>query len=175
MPSPIPPAQPAGLEEVEEFGSVEAFLRAHGERLTAGEGVAVEAYREAGAGSVMVFPGADLRNSVIAYAQGGLEEDVKKQLRGSEFILTVSYPENGKVEDFSVVIKLAGVELPAAPAPQVPIIALRSRGDIQLVINPAFILSVAVNKALAGKVMRPIVGVITFQDVQGKTRHAIFV
>ncbi len=160
----------AGLEETEVFDSVQAFLEVHGQALK-------EQNRQGdlepllGAGRVVVVPAAAFTESVIAYAPVDWVPSVEERLK-SNFILVGAYRSDGKVVPPAVVIQEAGTQIPA-PNPPVPIIRLASLAELKY-LTPGSVYAVAVNKVLAGQVVGPVIGLLTFQDAQGRMIHAIF-
>ncbi|MBI3615343.1 MAG: hypothetical protein HY211_02385 [Candidatus Omnitrophica bacterium] len=160
----------AGLEEMREFGTVEKFLEEFSGRVRGMDlSKAAEPFRAAN--HILVLPGSDLTEAVLAFTHPEWVEAVKDQLR-SDFILAEAYPINGKVVPRSVVIQEEGIEI-AKPNPAVPILVLRSLKDISE-LTPGFVYAVAVNRALAGKIVGPIIGILTFQDEKGRTFTALF-
>jgi len=71
------------------------------------------------------------------------------------------------------VIQQEGTDIPK-PVPSVPILIFRRLEELKQRLTPGFVYVVAVNKNLAGQIIGPIIGILTFTDEQGRTIHAIF-
>lgn len=164
------------LEQIpEDFKSADAFLEKYGKRLRDLNLLeVVDAFR--GADRVLAFPDVSMTESVIAYPRATDSEwlNITEGRLKSDFVLTVPYPEEDhRVQPRSVVIQQEGMDIPK-PSPAVPVLIFRSLEELQQRLTPGFVYAVAVNKNLAGQVIGPIVGILTFTDEQGRTLHAVF-
>ncbi|MCM8794755.1 MAG: hypothetical protein NC819_03015 [Candidatus Omnitrophica bacterium] len=130
-----------------------------------------EAFRAAGANRVIIMPATPMTESVVAYTMPEWVAPVDKRLK-SDFVLTASYAPDGRVFPPAVLIRQTGADLPE-PSAAIPIIELRGLADLES-LTPGFVYTVAINRVLAGQVIGPVVGVLTFTDQQGQLLHAIF-
>lgn len=164
----------AGMSELERFDSVDAFLDKHRTQLQEQNLLdAVEVFR--GTNHIFAFPDVLRVESVIAYPRGVAPEwaSVVEGRLKSDFVMTAPYPENHQVQPRSVVIQQEGMDV-AKPSPAVPVLIFRSLEELRQRLTPGFVYAIAVNKNLAGQVIGPIVGILTFTDEQGRTIHAVF-
>ncbi len=176
----IPPPRTAGLEEARSFSSSEEFLSVYGALLQK-QGLFETAQalaEQSNHVTAVLNPAApESPTAVIAYTHPEWEMPVDAQLkRGSipsVFFVVSSYPANGLLYPPAVVVQQDDVLLPAEPNPAVPIIALRSLAAVGN-LTPGLVYAVAMNKSLAGQVIGPIIGILTFTDEQGRTIHAVF-
>lgn len=169
-----------GLEEVQAFKSGEEFLAVYGDLLRNQgllETAQVLAERSNHVTTIVGSSAPETPVAVIAYTHREWENAVDIQLkRGSMpsvFFVTSSYPANGLLHPPAVIIQQTGITLPAEPKPTAPVITLRSLADVGT-LTPGFVYAVAVNKNLAGQVIGPIFGILTFIDEQGRTIHSVF-
>ncbi len=124
---------------------------------------------------IIVLAASQLSDIALAYTSSDWLEPVRGQLRKDpvgDFVMTVPMPSDGRVRLPAVLIRQRGVDLPA-PVTPIPIIELRDLAELNQ-LTPGFVYAVAVDKSLAGKLVGPIVGILTFRDEQGRILHAIF-
>jgi len=168
------------IKTVSVFEFMEGFLATYGDLLRKQDLLETAQVLAEQSDHVTTIEGASAPESpvrVTAYTPSAWEKAVDAQLKRGSLpsvsFAAASYPVDGRVEQLAVVIREAGAVLPAEPNPAVPVIVLLNPSDIEN-LTPGFVYAVAVNKNLAGQVIGPIVGILTFTDEQGRTIHAIF-
>lgn len=97
------------------------------------------------------------------------------KIDGLSFIIQ-AYPVNGRLPEgqISVIVEQVGNGPLLQANPNVPIVRFRQLKDLDK-ITAAWLHSVAVNQALKGAIIGPLVDEITFQDEHDQTIHALFV
>jgi len=179
----------AGAEEpVREFESLDLFMNRYAEALARqGRLGWIEALKERNLPArVWVVPApvaADQRQVTAYVTSEATEEQSEWELaaeerlnrekdRLQETLFNVKRLEyDTKFEKASVVIRQTGGIKPVGSHPAV--ITLSILPDLEE-LRPSWVYAVAVNESLWGRDLGPVLGVLTFQDEQGRRVHAIF-
>ena len=178
----------AGAEEAQEFESLERFMDRYADVLATRNLTGwVKALKERGLPTkvwVLPVPAGAAPGQVTAYvtAEAPGEQDEwelaaaerlnREKDRLKETFFDVKRLEyDSKFEKTSVVIRQTGGIKPLGSHP--PVITLSILPDVEE-LRPSWVYAVAVNEALWGRELGPVLGVLTFQDEAGRWVHAIF-